>query len=325
MIRSRVQFVFILTGEIEMVVRKLASLVVHGRLMSELELGSGHNNLVSDILSADRVGHFIVDDLHRSVGGNIEIEVGGMGDCHAADFECNAKRVEFWMRLSRHSLLILDRGISVPVDGRIDAERKDVLVRWSHDPGCDHDSIRDVVLDTLLHGNDRHDTSGSSFKVDSASGVEHPAEDILVVCNCHNRLDDEFAGASDFGTTITEISVLPTDACINFVHANAVLHFDGFTLLVVDPPVKVLDGTEAITSQGEIIGSGAGAALTKIISRLAVVGGSRITVRNGHLSKRQTIKHRSAVIADVTEDGTFAIIEGQAESPFLPGYDFRVV
>jgi len=308
-----------------MVVCKLASFVVHGRWVSELELGSWHNDLVPDILSADGVDHFIVDNLDRSVGDNIEIEVGRVCDRLAADFECNAKRVQFRMKLTRDNFLKLNSGISVPVDGRVEAERKDMLVSWSHDTGRNNDSVRDIMLDTLLHRNDRHDTGGSNFKVDRGSGVEHPAQDVLIICDCHDRLDNEFAGASDFGPAVTEICVFPTDTGIDFVHTNAVLHLDGFTLLVVDPSVEVLDNAEAITAQCEIIGRGAGAAFTEIISRLTVVRGSRITVRDGHLSKRQTIKDGSTVVTDITEYGTFAVVECHAESPFLPGDEFGVL
>lgn len=41
-----------------------------------------------------------------------------------------------------------------------------MLMRWGHDTRSDHDSVGNIVLDTLLHGDDRHDTGSTSLKVD---------------------------------------------------------------------------------------------------------------------------------------------------------------
>lgn len=84
------------------------------------------------------------------------------------------------------------------------------------------------------------------------------------------------------------------------MHANCVLHLDGLTLLVVDPSVKVLDDTEAITAESEIVGGGAGSAFTEIVRRLAMVGRSRIAVGDRHLSESQAVKDGSAVVADIS-------------------------
>jgi hypothetical protein len=245
-------------------------------------------------------------------------------DVFGADFKGDAKGIEFGVWLGGNSLLVLDGGISVSVDGRVDAEGEDVLMRWGHDTRSDHDSVRNIVLDTLLHGYDGHDTSGTSLKVDRTSRIEDPAEDVFVIGDGHDRLDDEFAGTNDFGTSVTEIGVLPTNTSIDFVHANCVLHLDRLTLLIVDPSVKVLDDAEAIASESEIVGGGTGSAFTEIVRRLAMVRRSRIAVRDSHLSESQAVKDGSAVVADISEDGAFAIIKGQAELPLLPGDDFVV-
>src|SRR5208282_6611637 len=123
-----------------------------------------------------------------------------------------------------------------------------MLMRWSHDTRRNDDSIRDIMLDTLFHGNDRHDSRSASFEVNRTSSIENPAEDVFVVCNGHDSLDDEFACSCDFCTSITKIGVLPTNTSINLVHANCILHFNGLSLLVVNPTVKVLDDTKTVAT-----------------------------------------------------------------------------
>jgi hypothetical protein len=76
-----------------------------------------------------------------------------VGDVVGTDFVRDAKGVEFWMRFSWEGLFVLDRRISVPVDGGVDTEGEDVLMRWSHDTRCDHDSVGEVMVDALFHGN----------------------------------------------------------------------------------------------------------------------------------------------------------------------------
>lgn len=122
MIGPGVQLVFVLGGEVEVVVGKLASLVVHRCLVSELELGGRQDDLVSDVLSADGVDDFIVDDLDGPVGGDVAVEVRRVCDVLGADFEGDAKGIEFGVGLCGNSLLVLDGGISVSVDGGVDAE-----------------------------------------------------------------------------------------------------------------------------------------------------------------------------------------------------------
>lgn len=78
-------------------------------------------------------------------------------------------------------------------------------------------------------------------------------------------MDNQFASTCDFGASVPEVGVLPADTSVDFVHANAVLHLERFTLLVVDPAIKVLDDTEAIASQSEVICGGTGAAFAEIV------------------------------------------------------------
>jgi hypothetical protein len=285
----------------------------------------GHYNLVCDRFAANRIDDLVVDEFNGSVCGDVEIKVGRVGDVVGTDFISNTEGIEFRMRFSWDSLFILDCRISVTIDGGIDSKREDVLMRWSHDTRPNHDSIGEVVFDALFHGNNGHDACCTSLKMDSSSGIENPAEDIFVVGNGHDRLDDEFTSSCDFGTSVAEVGVFPTDTGIDFVHANGILHFDWFTLLVVDPSVKVLDDPETVAAQSEIVGSCAGAAFTEIISGFSMVWRSWVTVGNSHLSESEAIEDGSSIVTDVSKNGPFTVIESQSELPLLPRDDLGIL
>jgi hypothetical protein len=112
-----------------------------------------HDNLVCDRFPTYRIDDLVVDEFNRSVCRDIEIEVGRVGDVVGTDFVSDAEGVEFWMRFSWEGLFVLDRRISVAVDSGIDTEGEDVLMRWCHDTRCDHDSVGEVMVDALFHGN----------------------------------------------------------------------------------------------------------------------------------------------------------------------------
>jgi len=200
-----------------------------------------------------------------------------------------------------------------------------VLMRWSHNTGCHHDSVGQVVLDTLLHGNNRHNTSCTGLKMDRSSGIENPAENILVVGNGHDSLNDEFTSSRNLGTSVAEICVFPTDTSIDFVHTDCVFHLDRFALLVVDPSVKVFDDAETVASEREIVCSCTGAAFAKIVSGFAVVWRSRVTVGDSHLSKSEAIEDGSSIVTDISKNGSFAIVESQSELPLLPRDNFGIL
>ena len=292
--------------------------------MSELQLSRGHNNLVCDGFSTHRIEDLVVDKFDRPVCRDIEIEVGRVGDVVGTDFIGNTERVEFGVRFSWYGLFILDCRISVAVDGGIDTKGEDVLVRWSHDTRCNHNSIRKVMFDALFHGNNGHDTSCTSLKMDGSSRIENPAEDIFVVGDGHDSLDNEFTSSCDFGTSVAEVGVFPTDTGIHFVHADGILHLDWFTLLIVDPPVKVLDDAETVAAESEIVGSCAGAAFAEIVGGFAMVWRPGVAVGDRHLSESEAIEDGASVIADISKNGSFTVIESQSELPLLPIDDLGI-
>ena len=141
-----------------------------------------------------------------------------------------------------------------------------MLVRWSHDARGNHDTVGNIMFHALLHGHNGHDTGGACLKVNRSRSVKNPAEDVFVVGDGHDHLDDKLSSTGNFGTTVSEVGVFPTNPSIDFVHANGVLHLNWFTLLVVNPSIEIFDDTKTIAAEGKIVGSGTSTTFTEIVS-----------------------------------------------------------
>src|SRR5579859_7798077 len=158
-----------------------------------------------------------------------------------------------------------------------------------------------------------------------ASSIENPAEDIFIVRNSHDHLHDKFPSSGNFRSSVAEIRVFPTNASVDFVHADCVLHLHRLPFFIVDPSVEILDDTKTIASKSKIVRGRAGTALAKIVCRFTMIRRSWVAVRNSHLSKSETVEDGSIIVADISENGALPIIESQSELPFLPGDDFGVL
>ena len=51
---------------------------------------------------------------------------------------------------------------------------------------------------------------------------------------------------------------------------------------------------------------------------------SWVTVGDSHLSKSKSIEDGSSIVADISKNGTFTVIESQSELPLLPGDNFGI-
>jgi hypothetical protein len=157
------------------------------------------------------------------------------------------------------------------------------------------------------------------------SGIENPTEDVFVVGNSHDHLNDEFPSTGNFRSSVAEVGMLPTNTGINLMKADCILHLHRLSLFIVDPSIEVFDDTKTITPESEIVGGRAGAALTEIVGRLAMIRRSWVAVRDSHLSQGETVEDRSVIVADISEDDSFSVIECQSKFPLLPSNDFGVM
>lgn len=157
-----------------------------------------------------------------------------------------------------------------------------------------------------------------------SGSIKNPTENVFVIGDRHDSLDDEFASPCDFGTSVAEVGVFPTDTSISFMHTDGIFHLDGFALLIVDPSVKVLDDTETVASESEIVSSCASAAFAEIVGGFAMVWRSWVAVGDSHLSKSKSVEDGSSIITDISKNGAFTVVESQSELPLLPGDNFGV-
>jgi hypothetical protein len=160
--------------------------------------------------------------------------------------------------------------------------------------------------------------------MNSSGSIKNPTENVFVIGDRHDSLDDEFASSCDFGTSVAEVGVFPTDSSISFMHTDGIFHLDGFALLIVDPSVKVLDDTETVAAESEIVGSCACAAFTEIVGGFAMVWRPWVAVGDSHLSKSKSVEDGSSIITDISKNGAFTVVESQSELPLLPGDNFVV-
>src|SRR5205814_1909370 len=144
----------------------------------------------------------------------------------------------------------------------------------------------------------RHNPSSASLEMNRASGIENPAEYIFVVRNSHDHLHDQFPSSGNFRASIAEIRMFPTNASVDFVHANCVLHLHRLSFLIIDPSVEVLDDAKTIAPKSKIVRGRAGTTLAKIVCRFTMVRRSWVAVRNSHLSKSETVEDGSIIVAD---------------------------
>lgn len=160
-------------------------------------------------------------DLEGSVFGEVEVVAAGVGDLGLG----YGVAVSVWVEVAAgHGVgFVVDEAVGVAaVDEGVDAEGEDVLVVGSEDAWMDDCS--EVDLNTLVDGLGAEDSCGADFVVHFSGLVEHEGHDVLVVCDCDDGLEDEFAVADDGGATGAVVCVLPSDASVLLVDANDVGH-----------------------------------------------------------------------------------------------------
>ena len=113
--------------------------------------------------------------------------------------------------------------------------------------------------------------------------VELVGEDVFVVGEGDDELDDQHATASHHCTASAPVGVFPTDTLVLFVQTDDIWVDLAFTVIVDDDGVEVLDDTQAITSQRQVVRAVAGATVAKIKGLFALEGWAGVCVRYSHL------------------------------------------
>lgn len=117
-----------------------------------------------------------------------------------------------------------------------------------------------------------------------------------------DQLEYQLARASDLGLASSDVDLLPSNPSVLLMDADGIGHDDWVSCRRARESVDVVDDAEAVAAELEVVGVLSSAALAKVVGTLAVDGRARVTVRNGHLRGRQTIKDGAAFVHDVAKD-----------------------
>lgn len=148
------------------------------------------------------------------------------------------------------------------VDGRVDAQAKDVLVVLGQRARVDEGAPGRRGLAVVMV-DDGDDAGGARLDGDAGGLVEDERKDVLVVGEGEDVLDDELAAAGDDGAAGAPVGVLPADAVVLLVQADDVFGLGGRAVRVGEQAVKVLGGGGAcvvslVVHRGGTIGGGGG-------------------------------------------------------------------
>lgn len=164
----------------------------------------------------------------------------------------------------------------------------------------------------------RQNTGGADFVDDFTGLVEHECQDIFVVGHGDDGLQDQLARSHHGRTTGAIVGVLPANPAVLLVDADAVLEWNGRTLVVGDDGTQVLNVAQAITAQFEIVGHGASTGIAEVECRLLVVRVTGVAVGNVHIREGQAVKQGARVVSDIVENHAFTLVVAHAERPLLP-------
>jgi len=112
--------------------------------------------------------------------------------------------------------------------------------------------------------------------------------------------------------------VFPSDSIVLFVDAHNTLEPDQIALAVPVIKIEVQNLSQAIAAERQLIRNQTSSDISKVKCLLAVVWGSRVAVWNCHVGDREPIKRLPAIVADVTENKAFTVVEADVKRPLLP-------
>ena len=118
--------------------------------------------------------------------------------------------------------------------------------------------------------------------------------------------------------------MFPADSIILLVQADHVFADRGCSVYFGQYSIKVLDNSQAIAAQCEVICGTPGTCVAKVECLLAVERGSWISIRDRHLTQGESVENAAPIISHVMEHGSFSWSEAKAKSPLLPLYQVSV-
>lgn len=182
-----VQLSVLVFGDIDVVVRKLGSLVVIAVLVRQHLLERGCVDLVGDRLAIDGIPHRRILNLEDPILLVVGIETTGLFDDRLLHIVTDTVRVEV---VARHGVrFVIDKSVLVAVNGRVDSEGEDVLMVRSKDAWVDDSAPRH--LDALVDGRSAEDPRGTDL-VDELPGlIEHESQDVFVVGDSDDGLEHQ--------------------------------------------------------------------------------------------------------------------------------------
>lgn len=197
---SRVQFPIRMLGNIDRMVRKLRPLEMEAVGVCQHFLERRDMNLISHRLIVDSITNSSVLNLEGAIGVRIEIQTSGLLD------DCFVHRIAHTVGIPvfvhGHSVgFIVDEAIRVAVEHRVDSEREDMLVMRGQNSWVDNCAEGDAnVIKFVVDGLGGEDPGCSHFVDYFACLIEHECQDVLIVTDCDDALEHEFAVPHYSGT-----------------------------------------------------------------------------------------------------------------------------
>ena len=161
------------------------------------------------------------------------------------------------------------------------------------------------------------------FELNRAVLIEIPVEAVVIIADGGKERHDQAARPAHLKCVVAELIVLPEDAVILLVHANAVLHEHWLSEIVGSRHIEVVDVSETVAAELEGIGELAKAVFARIEGTLPEVVGGWIGVGHDHFGDARAVDDgalaRAVAIADLMQDEAFSRRKTDAEGPVLPG------
>ena len=178
-------------------------------------------------------------------------------------------------------------------------------------------------------------TRGTRLDRDTTRLVELVGEDVLIVGEGDDELHDELPMASHDSAASPPVGMLPANAVVLFVQADGVGQLLGLAVCTGDDGIEVLNDTQAVAANGQVIGHVTTATIAEIESLLTMVWGSWIGVWDRllllvlslvsarswlthHLTNSQPVHDTAAIVPDIVNRRTLTRVEGDTEPPLLP-------
>lgn len=235
---SSVEFVVSVFGDPEVVLGELGALGLNAVWICKQQLCSRRYQLVPYAISRDGVFDVFVYDFEDAVQTGFGILPCSFLDGCFADFVVVASRIGGGVHRDSVGFFGYDC-VGVAIDGRVNAESKDVLVVLSQHARVNHISI--VGTFARVDVDARDDSRGAGFDIDTTALVEFVRKDVFVVCEGDDELHDQDAGTGNHCTVSPPVGVFPTNAFILLMQTNNIRVDFAFSFIIHNHSVKVFD------------------------------------------------------------------------------------